>query len=290
MFDAAHFFQKSEVENGAQGFPARVHVPAFEEMSERVLEVSEGGVIKTPYLHDAFLLAHDGITGVIQERELSAEFYAAADAAITGDVYFPGILKEVFETRQQYTGSADTKRERSLENRLFKSAVHKITQREQMSDPVFTQAIEDAYDLWPFLYDWEHFLKHKGDDEQNIERWYQSIYCQMNQEQSAYFFHVDHNRYARVLSSYIGQATQYIDVRLNHEFIEAAIDNSFEDRSFNDVVEREGFPIRSSKVGNRMFIKGTTGFVDTHENAIRNLLVHSSPPQTDDNRFTVAWG
>lgn len=274
MFDAVTFDPQTfdtpvkVVETYDGDYPKRLRVPE----TGREWDVSPGGVVITSNIHDAFLLAHDGITAVEFQPELTPEFIAAAESP----------SKEFVETLKfLYGARAEVINEDFVS---YDEAEFDMEISDFKNTPVYAPVIRDLTEHWAFTFSFLHAFKvFHGFEYGPDHNW------TMPRPIPTPYFHYDKNVYMRALFNTAGKRAWILDGRPTREHANWL--SRMSGCGLDLKVERnqklcEIYPIHVAGLGSISFvtgdqvIKGKSG--DLFDKLICNVSGHSSPQDFEE--------
>ena len=268
LFDPKSFEAPVEVIETYDGdFPKRLVLPT----QEREIDVSPGGIIITQDIQDAFLLAHDGITAVEFQPELTPEF---SESALAMEEDFYKRCLDLYELRREDDDFTKNQFLQLIRAKGWGGSV--------LSDPKFSPIIESLTDHISFsvLFLTAFREWHGYDDEpcSNFTR---------PSPGGAQFFHFDQGGYARALFNALGKTTWSIDERISVENARKLLSNFNPEKDEARKFLAFNKNIRRSAQGSVSFVAGTAVIGETYEirgsdlvskeDVIKNVSVHTAP-------------
>jgi hypothetical protein len=251
-----------EIKYNKDGFPQEINVPEHGAIPKHSVNVSAGGIVRTPYLEDALLLKEDGVTAVIYERNLKDEFYKAAQAT-TQDT-----IDKLLEIRRLKIELFKSDKPNNLEQNISNIL-------QEQNNPLLEQAAKDSDVVLPYFVEVFNSVS-KG--HKRTTRHIKEGYHTNNLTMTRLGFHCDGiNFVIRALSYYAGKTTTLLDGRISEEEYKALTSTLEENRAMTEIL-LEHYPTTKPKVGDVLFINAAGSLQsNSFENSIRNLSVHLAP-------------
>ncbi|MAI61377.1 MAG: hypothetical protein CBB87_02675 [Micavibrio sp. TMED27] len=267
MIHEAVLDTKVDILNDDQGYPT--HVVALDG-SDRRWEVSPAGVVVTNEIKDAFLIAHDGITGVDYAPSYSDQFKERIRDA---DPQFLHLVTQV-DNAWKMVQHDDRAKSREWFDRKLEYVEQQYQGDIEIVRPYIDKVKADYHFTLDFMY--------------QMAKCYRGTVVETNRDQGfpTPQLHVDSRSCIRALSNDGGNAASFIDARVEQEFADELFRLSrvgfvVESREnlHRNLLEQYSDKLKSFSTGGIAFMNGT-GFISKEfnsQNLIRNLLVHMSP-------------